>query len=99
MLIHGYPIPQGYNHKTAVLALQLPDGYPDQQIDMAYFFPALQRVPSKTIPNLSDRQIAGQMFQQWSRHRTQQNPWRVGIDDLGTHLVLVGDWLTKELGR
>lgn len=99
VLIHDFPIPDGYNVKTAVLALQLPDQYPDQQIDMAYFFPALQRVPAKAIPNLSDRPIAGQVFQQWSRHRTPQNPWRVGIDDLGTHLVLVGDWLVKELAR
>jgi hypothetical protein len=99
VLIHDFPIPEGYNHKTALLALQLPDGYPDQQIDMAYFSPALQRMPGKVIPNLSDRPIMGLVFQQWSRHRTPQNPWRVGIDDLGTHLVLVGDWLVKELAR
>ena len=65
----------------------------------ARLFPALQRVPAKAIPNLSDRPLAGLTFQQWSRHRTPQNPWRVGIDDLGTHLVLVGDWLVKELTR
>lgn len=99
VLIHGYGLPGGYQEQTATVALQLPDGYPDQQIDMVYFRPALARLSGKAIANVSEQAIAGQVFQRWSRHRTPQNPWRVGLDDLGTHLVLVEDWLSKELLR
>ena len=41
LIIHGYPIPGGYNHGTADLALRMPPSYPDDQIDMVYFRPAL----------------------------------------------------------
>ncbi len=99
VLIHEYPVPDGYKQKMATLALELPGGYPDQQIDMANFLPALERVSGTPIVKASERAIAGQVFQQWSRHRTPQNPWRVGLDDLGTHVALVGDWLIKEASR
>lgn len=99
VLIHGYELPEGYQERTAAVALQLPDGYPDQQIDMVYFRPALARLSGKAIANVSEQAIGGQVFQRWSRHRTPLNPWRVGLDDLETHLVLVADWLSKELLR
>lgn len=99
VLIYDYKLPEGYKQKSATIALQLHDGYPDQQIDMVYFHPALERVSGTAIASVSEQQLSGQVFQRWSRHRTAQNPWRVGLDDLGTHLVLVGDWLAKEVLR
>ena len=48
---------------------------------------------------LSPMTIMGQEFQRWSRHRTGQNPWRPGIDNLHTHLSLVEEWLLREVNR
>ena len=53
LIIHGYPIPDGYNHGTADLALRIPPSYPDDQIDMVYFSPALALTSGKAIRQLS----------------------------------------------
>jgi len=97
LIIHAYPIPEGYNHRTADLALRIPPSYPDDQIDMVYFRPALALTTNRPINNLSDATIVGERFQQWSRHRTGANPWRSGLDNVGTHLLQVNDWLRREL--
>ena len=34
VVIHEYPVADGYNHATASAALQVPSSYPDTQIDM-----------------------------------------------------------------
>ena len=99
LLIHDFPVPQGYNVEKVVVALMISAGYPEAQIDMAYFFPALARLDSKAINAATLLQRDGKAFQQWSRHRTGQNPWRPGEDDISTHLVLVEHWLEKELKR
>jgi hypothetical protein len=96
LVIEGWKIPPGYNVTEATLALVIPRGYPDTQVDMAYFSPALARQDGKRINNLTSVTWAIGEFQQWSRHRTQQNPWRPGVDDLSTHLSLVDDWLRRE---
>lgn len=99
ILVQGWKLPAGYNVSEATLALKLPQGYPDTQIDMAYFSPYLVRLDGKSIANLTDTTICGIPFQQWSRHRTGERPWRVGEDDLSTHLSLVDDWLRRELRK
>jgi hypothetical protein len=43
--------------------------------------------------------LDGKQFQQWSRHRTGANPWRPGLDNVCTHLLLVNSWLEKELRK
>lgn len=96
LIIPGYPIPEGYNHRTADLALRMPPSYPDDQIDMVYFHPALTLSSGKTIRQLSPLQIEGKNYQQWSRHRTAANPWRPGLDNVCTHLLQVDTWLRRE---
>jgi hypothetical protein len=96
LVIERWKIPSGYNVTEATLALVIPRGYPDTQVDMAYFSPALARRDGKSINNLTSVTWPIGAFQQWSRHRTQQNPWRPGVDDLSTHLSLVDDWLRRE---
>ena len=98
LIIHGWKVPDGYNARSADLALLIPANYSDSQIDMAYFRPTLARIDGKSINNLSQMSISGQPWQQWSRHRTQQNPWRAGIDDIASHLGLVDEWLRREFG-
>jgi hypothetical protein len=97
LLISGYSIPAGYNRETADLALRIPPSYPDDQIDMVYFSPALALTSGKAIRQLSAVTIDGKSYQQWSRHRTAANPWRPGLDNVGTHLLQVDDWLRREL--
>jgi hypothetical protein len=97
LIILNYPIPSGYNHATANVALRLKPSYPDDDIDMAYFLPILALASGKPIRQLSACQIDGKRYQQWSRHRTPENPWRPGIDNLGTHMLVVDDWLTREI--
>jgi hypothetical protein len=96
VVIHNYPVPQGYNHSTVSAAVILEASYPDVQIDMVFFKPALSRVDGKSINNLTNQPLAGESWQQWSRHRTGQNPWRPGIDNLETHFLLVQYWLCRE---
>jgi hypothetical protein len=97
LIILNYPIPSGYNHTTANVALRIKPSYPDDDIDMAYFLPALALTSRKAIRQLSACSVGGAQYQQWSRHRTPQNPWRPGIDNVGTHMVAVDDWLKREI--
>ncbi len=98
LLLHGWPVRHaGYNARAVTVALQIPAGYPDTQIDMAYFSPPLSRNDGKGIGALSTMVIDNKSFQRWSRHRTGDAPWRPGEDDVSSHLVLVDDWLEREL--
>jgi hypothetical protein len=97
LIIPEYPIPDGYNFRAASAALRIPPSYPDDQIDMVYFFPALALATGKAIKQLTLHRIDGKQYQQWSRHRTPQNPWRAGLDNACTHLLQVDSWLAREL--
>lgn len=97
VLLHEYPIVSGYNHTETSVGLELPPSYPDTQIDMVYFSPHLARVDGKPVRQLSNRSFDGKAWQRWSRHRTSGNPWRRGYDCIETHLLLVNEWLEREL--
>ena len=99
LLIHEWQLPHGYNHEKTSLALLIPGNYADSQIDMVYFNAHLARLDGHFINNLSTQTIAGEVWQRWSRHRTNQNPWRAGIDDIASHLALVDEWLRREFFR
>lgn len=99
IIIYEWPLPLGYNISLADVHVRISDGYPDTQIDMAYFTPPLNRLDLHAINNLSALQFDGREWQQWSRHRTVASAWRNGIDDLGTHMALVDDWLIAELRK
>ncbi|MBI5370402.1 MAG: hypothetical protein HZA79_00095 [Sphingobacteriales bacterium] len=96
VIIHNYPVPPGYNITEVSVAIKIESGYPRAQLDMAYFFPALSRLDGKAINAITVQVIDGKQFQRWSRHRTGQNPWREGVDDLSTHIALVSYWFEKE---
>lgn len=99
VVIHGYPVPVGYNVDKVSVFVYLPPNYPDVQIDMAYFLPKLSRKDGKSIGALSDTAADGQTWQRWSRHRKTGSQWRIGEDNLGTHMVLVNSWLEQELAK
>jgi len=98
LIVHDLPVPTGFKQQRVTAALMIPAGYPDVQIDMAYFFPALARADGKAIPAIEVHNFDGKQWQRWSRHRTSANPWRPGEDDVRTHLVLVSHWLVREVG-
>ena len=99
VVLPNYPIPEGYNHRTATTALRIPPSYPDDQIDMVYFFPALALSNGRVIGQLSPLAFDGKQYQQWSRHRTPANPWRPGLDNVCSHLLQVDSWLARELTK
>lgn len=96
LIIRGVNVPDGYSSGIVDVALMVAPGYPTSQIDMAYFSPPLSREDGQSIRALSNQQIEGKTYQRWSRHRTGQNPWRPGIDNISTHFLLVKNWLVRE---
>jgi hypothetical protein len=99
LIVHDWKVPAGYNHGQVSLALLIPSNYSDSQVDMVYFKPALARTDGRAIGALSTITIGGIQWQQWSRHRTTANPWRIGVDDIASHLALVDEWLRREFAK
>ncbi len=96
VVVYDLPVPAGYQIDRVAANVRIEAGYPDAQIDMVYFFPALTRTNGKPIGAISPDQFDGKSWQRWSRHRTPANPWRPGLDNLATHFALVHDWLDRE---
>jgi hypothetical protein len=100
LLVCPFAVPAGYTIATTEVALRIEPGYPDSQLDMAYFHPALRRIDGRGIPATeSTETIDRRTFQRWSRHRTAQNPWRPAVDDVSTHLAQVQHWLVREIQK
>jgi len=97
VVLKDYPLPAGYSILKSDIYFRIEPAYPDSQIDMAYFYPALSRVDGKAIRAIVDDSFDGKIWQRWSRHRTAQNPWRPGVDCIETHLVAMEGWLKQEL--
>ena len=98
LIVLKYSVPDGYNVAEVDLFLRLEAGYPDSQIDMVFFHPALSLKNGKRIGAIEGRQaFDGRDWQQWSRHRTPQNPWIPGVDNIERHMLLVREWLDREL--
>lgn len=107
LLVHEYPVPNGFVCETSagllpadhVLVGVRVTGYPGGKLDMAYFYPPLRRADGKAIPSVGDLAVDGKAMQQWSRHYSAANPFRVGVDTIGTHLRVMDEWLQRELLR
>lgn len=99
LLVHKWPVPEGYNERAVSVALLIEASYPDVQIDMAYFHPALALANGPAIRALANQSIDKKIWQRWSRHRTKANSWRPGLDGIGTHLTQVNHWLERELTK
>ena len=92
---------QGRIHtSTVTVAIRIETGYPNTQLNMVYFYPALARVDGKPIGATEAQQpLDGKIYQRWSRHRTAENPWKIGRDHIGTHVILIEDWRDRELEK
>ena len=99
VIVHGLPVPAGYTVPSVAVSVRIEPGYPDVQIDMAYFRPALVLASGRQINAICDEPFDGTIWQRWSRHRTPMNPWRPGIDSLSTHFALIQEWLEREANK
>ena len=99
VVVYGLALPAGYTTDRADVNVRIEPGYPDVQIDMAYFFPPLARKDGRPIGATGPDQFDGKVWQRWSRHRTPANPWRPGLDNLSTHFALIEHWLVRELAK
>lgn len=94
LLIHSYPLPEGYQRRPTTIAIEVPVSYPGSHLDMFYCNPAVRRLSGAPIPRTEHVEtIFGAGFQRWSRHR-QWDPTR---DTLATHLALVDESLRREV--
>jgi hypothetical protein len=99
-LVHDFPTHEGYNQPRVIAAVRIETGYPNTELNMVYFFPALARKDGRSIGAADAvQQLDGKPFQRWSRHRTGQNPWKIGRDNLGTHIILIEEWLAREFEK
>ncbi len=98
LIIKGSPVPEGYNVSSVDIALLIPPTYPAAEIDMAYFYPPLQKKSGRPIGAISHQSIDGKTFQRWSRHR-RPGEWRSGLDNISTHLLAVNNWLEHDLKK
>lgn len=96
VVMYKIPVPSDYNVTEVAGYVRIDPGYPDTQIDMIYFYPALSLTSGRPIGSTSMETFDDKTWQRWSRHRTPANPWRPGIDNLATHFALVQFWLERE---
>jgi hypothetical protein len=99
VVVYDWAVPSGYTENKVDVHVRIEPGYPDTQIDMVYFHPALARADGKSIGAASSESFDGKVWQRWSRHRTPANPWRPGVDMLSTHFALIDQWLVRELAK
>ena len=99
VVVYGIKLPAGYTAPHVDAHVRIEPGYPDTQIDMVYFYPAVARSDGRPIGAIAAEGFDGKTWQRWSRHRTPANPWRPGIDSLATHFALVENWLVRELTK
>ena len=98
LLIYNCSVPNGYTIPTVDIAISIPSGYPISALDMAYFYPELKLTSGKVINAANVPQtLDNKSWQRWSRHRTTQNPWQPGSDNISTHFASIYSWLEKEI--
>jgi len=95
LLVHEWPVPPGLTATRVTAAVRIVTGYPAAALDMIYLNPPLQRSDGQAILGLSTLLLDGGTFQQWSRHYTPANPWRIGVDDVSSHLRAAEEWLRR----
>ena len=95
IVIRNYHLPKGYNLKKSDLMLLIPDNYPTTKIDMFYFSPDINRIDRTNIEALSPETHFQRNWQRWSRHYD----WRVGIDNISTHITYIHNQLKFEIDK
>jgi hypothetical protein len=95
LFIHEWRVPAGFSAPQVTAAIRIVPGYPAAALDMIYVYPALERLDRRVVAGLSMLLLDGKSYQQWSRHYTPTNPWRLGVDDVASHLRAAEEWLRR----
>ena len=93
VVLYGFPVPPGYNHRAVDVNVRIESGYPDTQIDMVYVHPELQS-PGRRL-NHRPRAPIHSMANCGSDGADIARPPTPGgrvSTTLATHFVLVGHW-------
>ncbi len=94
LIIHGFEVPEGYNHHQVNLALSIPSGYPVNMLDMFYVSPPLARGNGVNIPATEATAVIDSVaYQRWSRHRS----WDPETDSVISQLAMADGCLQKEV--
>jgi len=100
LLLRNYVLPEGYNHSVVDIAIDVPPAYPRAEIDMFHCFPHLTLSSGRQIGETTGRTtIAGNTFQQWSRHLNGHTRWNPATDSVMTHLAVIETAMLKEVGE
>ena len=95
LLVRDWLVPMGLSSRFVTAAVRIVPGYPAAALDMIYVSPPLRRNDGVAIAAVSEFLLDGTTYQQWSRHYTAANPWRVGLDDVTSHLRAAEEWLRR----
>ena len=99
LLVRDQPLPAGFLTASVEIAIMIPIGYPDTALDMVRVSPPIARIDHVAIPAATPATIDQRSFQQWSRHRTAENPWRPGVDSVLSQLDLAQEWFARAAPR
>lgn len=100
LIIRDYVLPEGYNHATTDVAIDIPTMYPDAALDMFYCNPPLRLSNNVVIAQTeSVVSIGGVTFQRWSRHLNGATRWNTLTDSIITQMAVVEESLLREVGE
>ncbi|MDE2600618.1 MAG: multiubiquitin domain-containing protein [Rhodocyclaceae bacterium] len=98
LLLHDYPLPDGYTVSHSKVALEVPPTYPGAQIYGFYAYPPLALSSGRVIASTQLRGVLlGVEYHGWSRNRGPAAPWDANADNVVTQLALVDAALAKEV--
>ena len=99
LVIHDYPVPEGFTVRRTLMALEIPPTYPGAQIYGFYAYPPLALASGRVIECTQLRgTLLGVEFHGWSRNRGT-TPWNPAADNVATQLALADAAMAKEVGE
>ncbi len=96
VIIRGYQLPDGLVPQVADLMFRIPIHYPVSGLDMVNLHPPVGHRDGRALPNLSLFPFQGAQWQQWSRHRLDENPWNPEVDCVATHFAVIEDAFAQD---
>jgi hypothetical protein len=90
IIIHGWPLPDGYAPNVTDLLLRLAPGFPDVPPDMYWCDPPVRVAATGSFPTAADSMEVhlGRTWQRFSRHLAG-GQWVPGRDNLASYLAVV----------
>jgi hypothetical protein len=101
LVLHDYRLPPGYSEEVVEVLIEVPDDFPDAQLDMWWVYPWVTFSANNQRPLNADQPATypefepepGRVWQRFSRHP----PWRVGVDDLRSFLLYMENHFKRDV--